>query len=465
MTIDYWTNFSKRKNSTKQPSSGTSLTVTLKEGTSIEKPVFLISGDHFDICYVKAFTNHYYFVDDIKSVRNGLTEVSCSMDPMATFKSTIGSYEAFVERSSYDYNQWIPDPACSILPYAQIDESSVSSGLNATGCFAVSVLNTIGSGVGFTTTYLMDRTNLRALANYCNTDWGSLITDPLAIVEWMQAVFLKTANSIIDCIWLPIDYSSVSSLPNVSFETVTVGVDSVPSCSGYRMTGVNIKNFTIIGLSFPTPQHPTDFRHYPPYTIYKLYVPGYGSIETPYNDFPSGMQIDMDVDMSTGDTMVYLNSGTKLVSTLHYNIGVSCPVGKVGSDVTGTAVGIIQARANLVSADVPGNKYSDVSRLEAAASGVNAFSTFAGVTPSVSGSKGGRALITNGLNFILSMWSHNTITPADYYPTSGLMLLEKRTLSSIPGYIKCINASVPISGMNQDRDTINNYLNSGFYYE
>ena len=173
----------------------------------------------------------------------------------------------------------------------------------------------------------------------------------------------------------------------------------------------------------------------------------------------------MDVDMSTGDTMVYLNSGTNLVSTLHYNIGVSCPVGKVGSDVTGTAVGIIQARANLVSADVPGNKYSDVSRLEAAASGVNAFSTFAGVTPSVSGSKGGRALITNGLNFILSMWSHNTITPADYYPTSGLMLLEKRTLSAIPGYIKCINASVPISGMNQDRDTINNYLNSGFYYE
>lgn len=465
MTIDYWTNFSKRKNSTKQPSSGTSLTVTLKEGTSIEKPVFLISGDHFDICYVKAFTNHYYFVDDIKSVRNGLTEVSCSMDPMATFKSTIGSYEAFIERAASDYDAWLPDPSCSILPYLETDENSLASGLNSVGCFAVSVLNTIGSGVGFTTTYLMDVTNLKKLANYCNTDWGSLITDPLAIVEWMQAVFLKTANSVIDCIWLPIDYSTVSSLPNTSSETVEVGVDQISGCFGYRLTGVCVKQISLTGLSFPTPVYYNDFRIYAPYTLYKLYVPGYGMIDIVKQDFPLGLQIEMDIDMSTGDTMVYLESGTNLIATLHYNIGVSCPVGKVGSDVTGTAVGIIQSRANIVSADVPGNRYSDVSRLEAAASGVNAFSSFAGVTPSVSGSKGGRALIQNGLNFILTQLCHHTIVPSDYGPTNGYMLMQKRTISALSGYIKCINASVPISGMQQDRDTINNYLNTGFYYE
>ena len=465
MTIDYWTSFSKRKNSTKQPSSGTSLTVVLKEGTSVEKPVFLISGDHFDICYIKAFGSHYYFVDDIKSVRNGLTEVSCSMDPMATFKSTIGGYEAFVERAASDYDAWLPDPSCSMLPYLETDETSLASGLNSVGCFAVSVLNTIGSGTGFTTTYLMDVTNLRALANYCNTDWGSLITDPLAIVEWMQAVFLKTANSVIDCIWLPIDYSTVSSLPNTSSETVEVGVDQIPSCTGYRLTGVCVKQISLIGLSFPTPVYYNDFRIYAPYTLYKLYVPGYGMIDIVKQDFPLGIQIEMDIDMSTGDTMVYLETGTNLVATLHYNIGVSCPVGKVGSDVTGTAVGIIQSRANLVSADVSGNKYADVSRLEAAASGVNAFSTFAGVTPSVSGSKGGRAIIQHGLNFVLTQFCHHTIVPSDYGPTNGYMLMQKRTISALSGYIKCINASVPISGMQQDRDTINNYLNSGFYYE
>lgn len=465
MTIEYWTNFSKKRNSTKQPAaSGTQVTVNLKEGTSIEKPSFLLTGDLFDCSYVKAF-NHYYFVEDITSVRNGLTEISCSMDPMATFKSTIGSYEAFVERAESYYNQWIPDPACTILPYRQIDKNTIASGLDTTGCFALSCLNTKGSGAGFTTTYLMNTTNLQALAAYCNTDWGSLITDPLAIVEWMQAVFLKTSNSIIDCIWLPVAYSSVSSLANVSYENVEIGVDAVSNCYGYRMTGVNIKNFSIIGLSFPTAQHSGDFRRFAPYTVYKLYVPGYGMLDVADQDFPLGIQIEMDIDMATGDTMVYIQSGTDLVASVHYNLGVSCPVGKVGSDVTGTAVGIIQSRANIVSADIPGNRYADVSRLEAAASGVNAFSTFAGVTPSVSGSKGGRAFINNGLAYEITMWSHNTIVPSDYGPTHGYMLMETKTISSLSGYIKCNNASISISGMAAERDAINSFLNNGFYYE
>lgn len=465
MTIEYWTSFSKKRNSTKQPAvSGTQVTVNLKEGTSIEKPSFLLTGNLFDCSYVKAF-GHYYFVEDITSVRNGLTEISCSMDPMATFKSTIGSYEAFVERAESYYNQWIPDPACTILPYRQIDKNTIASGLDATGCFALSCLNTKGSGAGFTTTYLMNTSNLQMLAAYCNTDWGSLITDPLAIVEWMQAVFLKTSNSIIDCIWLPVAYSSVSSLANVSYETVEIGVDAVSGCYGYRMTGVNIKNFSIIGLSFPTAQHSGDFRRFAPYTVYKLYVPGYGMLDVADQDFPLGIQIEMDIDMATGDTIVYIQSGTDLVASVHYNLGVSCPVGKVGSDVTGTAVGIIQSRANIVSADIPGNRYADVSRLEAAASGVNAFSTFAGVTPSVSGSKGGRAFVNNGLAYEITMWSHNTIVPSDYGPTHGYMLMEKKTISSLSGYIKCNNASISIAGMAAERDAINSFLNNGFYYD
>ena len=73
------------------------MTVNLKEGTSIEKPTFLLRGDLFSCNYVQAF-NHYYFVDDIKSVRNGLTEIDCSMDVLATFKTEIGSYNALIER-------------------------------------------------------------------------------------------------------------------------------------------------------------------------------------------------------------------------------------------------------------------------------------------------------------------------------------------------------------------------------
>ena len=113
MTIKYWTNFSKRKNSTKQPTGGTSVTCQLKEGTSIEKPVFLLTGDLFTCNYIEAFS-HYYFVDDVKSVRNGLTEVSCSMDVLATFKTEIGSYNALIERSASFYDAKYPDPSVCV---------------------------------------------------------------------------------------------------------------------------------------------------------------------------------------------------------------------------------------------------------------------------------------------------------------------------------------------------------------
>ena len=59
MTIKTWAGFTKRKNSTARPSVGyVSRTVTLKEGTSIENPTFLLTGALFSIDYVEALSNY-----------------------------------------------------------------------------------------------------------------------------------------------------------------------------------------------------------------------------------------------------------------------------------------------------------------------------------------------------------------------------------------------------------------------
>lgn len=465
MTGDFYKNFTKRKNSTKQPGSTDShdsKTFTLKEGCSVEHPTFVLQSSELSYNYVSTF-GHYYFVDDIKIVRNDLIEVSCSMDVLATFKSAIGNYTAFVERASADYDQWVPDPMCAVLPYQAVDKNTAASGLSSSGCFALSVLNTKGSGVGFTTTYLMNVTNIEYVAQYCNTNWGAAV-GPLDIVEWLQATFLKTANSIIDCVWLPVSYSDVSSLPNVSYEAVEIGVDTL-SAYGYRLTGPCVKHFSGASITLPTPTHANDFRRYAPYTTYKIYIPGYGMMDINQAEFSTGLFADLDVDMSTGDAICYLTSGTNRIATVHYNLGVSCPVGKVSSDVTGTMVGIIQTRANMVSAAVPGNRYAEVSQLEAVASGINTLATAAAVTPSVSGSKGGRAFTYGGLDYMVVMFEHTSLDPSDYWATSGLMLMQDKTINTIAGYIKCINASVPIAGMNGEKEEVNSFLNSGFYYE
>ena len=63
MNISYWTGFSKRKNSTKQPTSGTTATVYLKDDTSILNPTFDCTGvpDNVNYIYVSDF-GRYYFI-------------------------------------------------------------------------------------------------------------------------------------------------------------------------------------------------------------------------------------------------------------------------------------------------------------------------------------------------------------------------------------------------------------------
>ena len=45
MQVKYWTNFNKRKNSTKRPSGGTEISVSLKNPCSVENPQIEVVGE------------------------------------------------------------------------------------------------------------------------------------------------------------------------------------------------------------------------------------------------------------------------------------------------------------------------------------------------------------------------------------------------------------------------------------
>ena len=119
MNITYWTNFSKRTNSTKQPTGGTQTTVRLKEPCGISSPTFICSGVPDNVKYVQAF-GRYYFVSEVTH-NGGLIEISCTSDPLATYKSAIGALYADVEYTSASNNVLIRDPRN--VPTDQIDES------------------------------------------------------------------------------------------------------------------------------------------------------------------------------------------------------------------------------------------------------------------------------------------------------------------------------------------------------
>ena len=94
MQIKYWTDFSKRKNSTKQPTGGTTATVTLKEPCGIASPSFVSAAIPESVKYIQAW-GRYYFVSEVTHDGPEII-IPCVSDPMATFKSAIGSTYADV---------------------------------------------------------------------------------------------------------------------------------------------------------------------------------------------------------------------------------------------------------------------------------------------------------------------------------------------------------------------------------
>lgn len=86
---------------------------TLRQETSIIDPVFLIAGDLDDYvgvnyCTVESF-GRSYFVNNIRSVRSGLVELTCHVDVLSSFAQQIRANTAIVRRQENQWNLYLND--------------------------------------------------------------------------------------------------------------------------------------------------------------------------------------------------------------------------------------------------------------------------------------------------------------------------------------------------------------------
>lgn len=106
-------------------SEGLSFDVVLKEGTSILRPVLLLVSTSqapltgYNYMYIAAF-GRYYFIDDVKSVRNDMWEVSAHVDVLETYKTAILANTGVIKRQSNSYNLYLDDPEFRVYNYEQI---------------------------------------------------------------------------------------------------------------------------------------------------------------------------------------------------------------------------------------------------------------------------------------------------------------------------------------------------------
>ena len=110
------------------------------------------------------------------------------------------------------------------------------------------------------------------------------------------------------------------------------------------------------------------------------------------------------------------------------------------------------------------NKFSTAAGIATGASAINTIASMVGVTGSVHGSKGGRAIIQE-LDIHVTVIAKATQDPASVTAESGRPCMAQHTISTCSGFVKCVNASVDIPGMAAEKDQVNDFLNNGFYYE
>lgn len=91
----------------------TTLTGTLKTETSIIDPVIIVEGALSDLktcnyCTISEF-GRSYFVNNIKSIRNNLIELTCHVDVLTTYKTAIRNNMAICKRQENNWNLYLND--------------------------------------------------------------------------------------------------------------------------------------------------------------------------------------------------------------------------------------------------------------------------------------------------------------------------------------------------------------------
>lgn len=117
MNITLYSNSSDNNVVTKNISQVASLTGSLRNESGIMSPSILIQGTYpsANYCYISDW-GRYYFIEEIISVRNNISEIRCRIDTLMTYAQQIRGLTAIIKKQENDYNLYINDG--SFMTYA-----------------------------------------------------------------------------------------------------------------------------------------------------------------------------------------------------------------------------------------------------------------------------------------------------------------------------------------------------------
>lgn len=448
--------FKKKKNSTKQPTGGTALNIKLLDNVSVITPRFHLMGniETFTYNYVK-WNGRYYWISDKISITTTTLEIGCTIDPLASWKSDIGSSEQYVLRSASEYDGRVGD----MMYPTKVGKTRVNTSLytnltTSNGFYMVGMI--VGKNVsqrGTVCYYPMTLSDLEQTIN--------------GLAGWTSVNGKSPFDYITSCTYIPLDASTY--LTTGTTISVSLGMIFTVSIRVHLLNSLYANpQYIEVSYTMPISKHPLAtsrgvYLNCKPYMEYRLFAGPFGvqTIPSEYLIDSSTLYLTMYIDLVTGMGKLTINQIDGLVTKHIYETSaqVGCPV-ELSANVTNFR-GLLSLASNgtgIVTSAIAG-------AVPAAIAG-----TLSAIQPAwdlmtdntyTSGSNG--SFVDYAMPWYLSA---EYTTPADDYNIDrGRPLCKIRTISNLSGYILCAGASLELTATDTEIAEIVNYMNQGFFYE
>lgn len=360
-------NTTKKVNSTLVPDSTlwTNYDVVLKQGTSIEAPVFVLQATAatlagYNYAVGAGLLYGFYWIIDIVAIANERCEVHCVRDVLANNKTAIMSQSAFIEYGcntfdAGDSNYRVSDRRQTISETPTQYTASVDPSNGKIGTVGRYVLQVVSGGDTTSTpprnggvkTFLSDETSLKTLLNKINTDLQSDVqailnsgSSPDQQIADFAALDLKNsllqdsaAGAIKACHWVPV-FDTGGASEEVYLGNWDVGF-SLPILANNYVLTVN----TSISIPWPV----NDWRRNN--CQMSLYLPFIGTVPIPIDQCVgfSTLSIKWTFEFYSGDMAYTVKAGNYTVYTGTVNVSVPYAIGSSRVSTHGAISGAIQA--------------------------------------------------------------------------------------------------------------------------
>lgn len=464
---------SKKSNSTKRPvnSDGVTFDMQLKQETSVTNPALIVNHvtsqgvqqpTVFNYAYIPSL-QRYYYINDWQYI-NGAWVCYCSVDVLATYKYNIASLNAYVLRSASAYDGTIADMMYPCRAGQQIKKEFFSMSLSQTGVYVVGLINKSSYATdGAITYYMMTAAEIGALKSFL-LDEGFISLAGLGNLQDIPKDFIKSyfnpLEYIASCRFFPIDYDtatrSAQAVSEIEFGWWKMGLATKRMPQGFYM---DIQTDNVTAGFHPQAAARGDYLNHAPYTERIIIHPMLGTIPLDSNKIDAGDQLTITtrIDFTTGEALSYVGNATKGITlyTQSYMLAINVQLAQISQDAFNMARTAVNGA--LSAAAAPGILGKIVG------AGVGIFNTLEASQPTLTstGCNGNRAVYHVAIWF--QQYFHMLVDEDN--ADKGRPLCKVRTLGSLSGYIVCNEAHADFPAYDGERQQVEDYLNSGFFYE